>query len=82
MHDAFFDFFVPKSFLTKNYFLTAEINLTTLGPLYTCLVVIWILSSKLIHEIMEFYASACIILQGEGHFRMKPLVDTKSSVEL
>ena len=26
---AFFDIFVPKSFLTKNYFLTAEINLTT-----------------------------------------------------
>ena len=36
---AFFLFvFVQKSFLTKNYFLTAEINLTTLGPLYTCLV--------------------------------------------
>ena len=30
MHDlALFDFFVSKSFLTKNYFLTAEINLTT-----------------------------------------------------
>ena len=26
---TFFDFFVQKSFLTKNYFLTAEINLTT-----------------------------------------------------
>ena len=37
---AFFDiFFVQKSFLTKNYFPTAEINLTTRGPLYTCLVV-------------------------------------------
>ena len=28
--------FVQKSFLTKNYFLTAEINLSTQGPLYTC----------------------------------------------
>ena len=36
---AFFLFvFVQKSFLTKNYFLTAEINLTTRGPLYTCLI--------------------------------------------
>ena len=35
---AVFDFFVNKSFLTKNYFLTAELNLTTWGPLYTCLV--------------------------------------------
>ena len=34
----FFNFFVQKSFLTKNYFLTAERNLTTWGPLYTCLV--------------------------------------------
>ena len=25
---AYFDFFVQKSFLTKNYFLTAEINWT------------------------------------------------------
>ena len=31
-------FFVQKSFLTKNHFHTAEINLTTEGPLYTCLV--------------------------------------------
>ena len=35
---AFFDFFVQKSFLTKNYFLTAEITLTTWGPLYPYLV--------------------------------------------
>ena len=34
---AFFDFFVQKSFLTKNYFLTVEINLITRSPLYTCL---------------------------------------------
>ena len=36
----FLIFFVQKSFLTKNYFLTAEIKLTTRGPLYTCLVFI------------------------------------------
>ena len=36
---AFFDFlFVQKSFLIKSYLLTAEINLTTRGTLYTCLV--------------------------------------------
>ena len=35
---TFFDCFVPKSFLTKNYFLIAEINWTPPGPLYTCLV--------------------------------------------
>ena len=35
---AVFDFFVQKLFLTKNYFLIAAINLTTRGPLYTCLV--------------------------------------------
>ena len=35
---AFFDVFVQKSFLTKDYFLTSEIDLTTLGPLHTCLV--------------------------------------------
>ena len=35
---ALFYFFVQRSFLTKNYFLIAEINLTTWGPLYTCLV--------------------------------------------
>ena len=34
---AFFDFFVQKSSLTKNYFHTAKIN-TVRGPLYTCLV--------------------------------------------
>ena len=35
---AFFYFFVQKSFLTKNYFFIAEKNLTTQGPLHTCLV--------------------------------------------
>ena len=30
---AFFDFFVQKAFLTKNYVLTAEINLSNRGPL-------------------------------------------------
>ena len=38
---AFFLFvFVQKSFLTKTFFLYVEINLTTRGPLYTCLVVL------------------------------------------
>ena len=31
-------FFVKKAFLTKKFFLFAEINLTIGGPLYTCLV--------------------------------------------
>ena len=35
---AFFDYFFPKSFFTKNHFLIAAINLTTRGPLYTCFV--------------------------------------------
>ena len=34
---AFFDFFVQKSFLTKNYFFIAVIDLTTRSPCYTCL---------------------------------------------
>ena len=37
MHFLIF-FLFKNSFLTKNYFHTAEINLTTRGPLYTCLV--------------------------------------------
>ena len=37
----FFIFLVQKSFLTKNYFLFTMINLTTRGPLYTCLVFIF-----------------------------------------
>ena len=40
----FLIFFVQKSFLTKKYFHTAEINFTSQGPLYTCLVYIKILS--------------------------------------
>ena len=32
---AYLSFFVQKSFLNKNYFLNAEINLTPRGPLYT-----------------------------------------------
>ena len=36
---ALFDFFLFKNhFWPKMYFLTAEINLTTWSPLYTCLV--------------------------------------------
>ena len=37
MHDLCI-FFVQKSFLTQNILLFDEINLTTRGPLYTCLV--------------------------------------------
>ena len=39
MHSVyvFFIFFVQNSFLTKNYFLTAEIDLTVWDPFYTCL---------------------------------------------
>ena len=33
-----FSFFCSKIIFTKNNFLTAEMNLTTRGPLYTCLV--------------------------------------------
>ena len=36
----FLIFLVQKSFLTKNYFLTADRNLTTRGPLYTCLAMV------------------------------------------
>ena len=44
---AFFLFvFVQKSFLTKKYFLYVEINLTTRGPLYTCLVLLYILHQE------------------------------------
>ena len=35
---AFFDYFFQKTFLTKSYSFTPEINLTSRGPLYTCLV--------------------------------------------
>ena len=43
---AFFLFvFVQKSFLTKKFILYVEINLTTRGPLYTCLVSWGIFSS-------------------------------------
>ena len=37
---AFFDFFVQKSLLTKNYLCIAAIIVTTRGPLYTCLIVL------------------------------------------
>ena len=45
---AFFDFLCSKIILTKNYFHTAEINLTTRGPLYTCLVLFF--CSKIIFD--------------------------------
>ena len=39
---AFFSFFCSKIIFDQNKFLLAEINLTTWGPLYTCLVYILI----------------------------------------
>ena len=42
---AFLIFLLKKHFLAKNYFLTDDINLTTRGPLYTCLVNISFCSS-------------------------------------
>ena len=55
---AFLFFFVQKSFLTKNYFLTAEINLTTRGPLYTCLVLF-------VNIIMLIYSMTIVIQHSE-----------------
>ena len=52
---AFFHFLCSKIILTKNYFHTAEINLTTRGPLYTCLVTICIWVSAVFY--LEFYLS-------------------------
>ena len=49
--NAFFDFFVKKIIFDKNYFLIAGINLTTWGPLYTCLVltaISWNLTKKVL----------------------------------
>ena len=37
-----FYYFFQKSLFTENYFLIAAINLATRGPLYTCLVLIYI----------------------------------------
>ena len=55
MHDLciFFIFFAQKSFLTTIFKLFAEINLTTRGPLYTCLVYI---------SIYIFWVGWCISL--------------------
>ena len=48
---AFFSFaFVEKSFLTKKFFLCVEINLTTRGPLYTCLVLICFCSKIVFYQ--------------------------------
>ena len=54
---AFFEFFVQKIIFDQNYFLTAEINLTTRGPLYTCLVlnvlVLDIMKTKINQRIVD-----------------------------
>ena len=36
-----FYYFFQKSLFAENYFAIAVINLTTPGPLYTCLVMTW-----------------------------------------
>ena len=53
---AFFLFvFVQKSFLTKKLSRFAEINLTTRGPLYTCLVFFLEASVKGIAFLVKVY---------------------------
>ena len=42
MHNLFFYYFFQKSLFTENYILIAAINLTTQGPLYTCLVILYV----------------------------------------
>ena len=52
MHDLCF-FFAQKSFLTKKSFLFAEINLSTRGPLHTCLVLLYFQVSKVNRKIEQ-----------------------------
>ena len=52
----FLIFFVQKSFSTKNYLLFAKINLTTWGPLYTCLVLFFIYIQRRGRRVFIFVA--------------------------
>ena len=52
---AFFYFFAQMSFSTKNYFLIAVINLTTRGPLYTCLV--FLILAKIFNNFIGSFAA-------------------------
>ena len=62
---AFFLFvFVQKSFLTKKSFLYVEINFTTLGPLYTCLVFLQNSSQCLqLFPLLEIFYKICPIFE-------------------
>ena len=45
MHNLWvFCYYFQKSLFAENYFLIAAMNLTTRGPLYTCLVLIMFIS--------------------------------------
>ena len=58
---AYFDFLVQKSFLTKNYFLIDEIDLTTQGPLYTCLVQVFFYSISALRSFAEHWRGSRIL---------------------
>ena len=60
---ASFDFFVRKSFFIKNYFLTADINLTSPGPFYQ--------SHNFCYEIWNLHWSK--------HFKTKDFPDLRQS---
>ena len=79
MHDlCIFCFFGQKSFLTKNYFLTAEVNLTTRGPLYTCLVLSCREISTVIQGIQHAYAETGLKM----HFYEKRLAKMNLMVKI
>ena len=68
---AIFYFFVQKAFLTKNYFLAAEMNLTTQGPLYIYLIfseILPFLDKKTIRE------KICKMLGKKEKFRNLPVL--------
>ena len=55
--------FIFNSFFTKNHFLIAEMNLTTQGPLYTCLVLTLLFTSN-----GKFtFTTCCFIILGTPH---------------
>ena len=62
----FLIFFVQKLFLTKNYFLTAEITLTTWGQLYTCLVLVQdIVRSCFVRDFQGFTKIEVLIIDSQ-----------------
>ena len=74
---GFFYYFFQKSLFAENYFLIAAINLTTRGPLYTCLVQISISKirkayPRINHSLVFFALSTgilCMDLIVEKSFR-------------